>query len=206
MREKGKETLMTVSPALITAIKRSPLAVLILALVSLLAAGIIAFYCFSELQSLGDAPLKLTLEQVRQKAAAVWVDLQGVVLTDENIYFKDRNRWEYDVLYKDKRQDLFAVITYFHDEEITNLEDLDAEPKIGVISQINDTRYAVLKTNGLVLPENDGRLFSLCTYCGKANAQYGLIAALFFLVLGLPLLIIAVRLRVKNKSWKQIQT
>jgi hypothetical protein len=51
-----------------------------------------------------------------------------------------------------------------------------------------------------------GRLFSLCTYCGKANAQYGLIAALFFLVLGLPLLIIAVRLRVKNKSWKQVQT
>jgi hypothetical protein len=82
------------------------------------------------------------------------------------------------------------------------LEELDAEPKTGVISQMNKLRYDTLKAKGLGLPEYGDNLFDLCTYCGKTNAQYGLIAALFFLILGLPLLIISIRLLIKRTSRK----
>jgi hypothetical protein len=184
---------------------KSPLFLIIFGTLTIAISVFFGIMSFIEIESFGDEIRPMSLAEFAASGEkSAWVVLHDVELTDQVLERRNRGRYSYDILYKDRGSDLYVVITHELNRQLDSLDDPGLLlPQSGVIEPINDIKYGNIVRYGMEVPDRNN-LYYLCGFCGPGNSRLGIIISAVFICLGLALVVLAILILKKVVTIRQI--
>jgi hypothetical protein len=167
----------------------------------ILASFPVTYLNWKEYSSFPSKPVSMSLAEAISKIPSeyLWVAIKDIDWDCNHLYHINSNRTTSTyIFFSDISAKPFGMATF--NTELSCSE-ISSMPVSGTLSYMSVKRKSYLEENGVAISDQKN-ILSYCTYCGRTNSKFGVLAGIFLFGGGLLLLIVdIIDQRIKQKRY-----
>jgi hypothetical protein len=175
--------------------------------VAILLSGFIGFISAKELLALPSEPQHMLISEALSKVSEkrLWVVLDDIQWDCSHVYHLERSKSDDTyIAFTDKDKMVLGLALFGGEKDCKSVTQnkVAGVLDVGVKGTDGATLYKALTEDGVdvALYENNGRLLSFCTFCGRQNSLIGVVLSIIFLASGIFLFNPLIKSRKARKS------